>query len=420
MQEDHFTIDAMHVAVPRAADIDVHKMEVTASVRLCEPGQPDASMATRTFGTHPSALRDLTDWLHGQRVEAATMEGTGIYWIAPFRALEEAGIRPTLVHAQHVQQIKGRKTDCQDSIWLARVCQFGLARPSHVPPRAFAELRQQCRYRRQLVANRARVRNRLQKTLDQDGLRLGGVLTDLFGVNGRHVLDGLVQGVAVESILAGLTRHVRGKLRLLAQTLEANLSPASLWMLAGQLDDFDAVTGRILELDERVEAAMADWRRSLDLLETIPGIARSSAHAILAELGPEPTQVCATAARLAAWAGVCPGNNESAGKRRSGRVRAGNPTLRATLTECAHGAARTKDSQFHGFHATMTARHGYKRAILATAHKLLRTVYAVLRDDRPYQAPQVDYEQLLAQRNGPRWIRMLHKHDLLEELLPAA
>ena len=159
MQEDHFTIDAMHVAVPRAAGIDMHKMEVTASVRLCEPGQPDASMATRTFGAHLSALRDLTDWLHAQRVEAATMEGTGIYWIAPFRALEEAGIRPTLVHAQHVQQIKGRKPDCQDSIWLARMCQFGLARPSHVPPRAFAELRQQCRYRRQLVANRARVRN---------------------------------------------------------------------------------------------------------------------------------------------------------------------------------------------------------------------------------------------------------------------
>ncbi len=324
------------------------------------------------------------------------------------------------MHAQHVQQIKGRKTDCQDSIWLARVCQFGLARPSHVPPRAFAELRQQCRYRRQLVANRARVRNHLQKTLDQDGLRLGGVLTNLFGVNGRHVLDGLAQGQSIESILAGLTRHVRAKLQLLAQTLEANLSSTSLWMLAGQLDDFDTVTGRIVELDERVEATIADWRRSLDLLETIPGIARSSAHAILAELGPEPTQVFGTAARLAAWAGVCPGNNESAGKRRSGRIRAGNPTLRATLTECAHGATRTKDSQFHGFHATMTARHGYERAILATAHNLLRTVYVVLRDDHPYQDPQVDYEQLLAQRNGPRWIRMLRKHDLLEELLPAA
>ena len=420
MQQDHFTVDAMHVAVPRAAGIDVHKMELTATVRLCEPGCPDASMATRSFGTHPAQLAALAAWLQGHRVEAATMEGTGIYWVAPFRALEDAGIRAELVHAQHVKQIKGRKTDYQDSIWLARVCQFGLAQPSYVPPRAFADLRQQCRYRRKLVADRARVRNRIQRTLDHDGLRLGGVLTDLFGLNGRRVLDGLVQGQSAEAVLESLSWHVRGKLKTLAQTLQAKLSAASLWLLAGLLQDFDSATRRLAELDARVETAMAPWQRQLDLLETIPGIARSSAHAILAELGPEPTRVFADAASLAAWAGVCPGNNESAGKRRSGRARAGNPTLRATLAECAHGAARTKDSQFHGFHGAMAARIGYKRAILATAHKLLRTIYAILRDDHPYKDPQVNYEQLLAQRNGPRWIRMLDKHGLLQELLDAA
>lgn len=321
---------------------------------------------------------------------------------------------------RYSKQIKGRKTDYQDSIWLARVCQFGLARPSYVPPREFADLRQQCRYRRKLVADRARVRNRIQRTLDHDGLRLGGVLTDLFGLNGRRVLDGLVQGHAAASILRSLTRHVRGKLEPLAQTLEARLSASSLWLLAGLLEDFDTATRRLDELDGRVDAAMAPWHRQLDLLETIPGIARSSAHAILAELGPEPTRVFPDAASLAAWAGVCPGNNESAGKRRSGRARAGNPTLRATLAECAHGAARTKDSQFHGFHGALTARIGYKRAILATAHKLLRTIYAILRDDHPYKDPRVNYEQLLARRNGPRWIRMLDKHGLLEELLGAA
>ena len=229
MQQDNFTVDAMHVAVPRAAGIDVHKMELTATVRLCSPGCPDASMATRSFGTHPAQLAALAAWLHSHRVEAAT------------------------------------------------------------------------------------------------------------------------------------------------------------------------------------------WQRQLDLLETIPGIARTSAHAILAEVGPEPTQVFADAASLAAWAGVCPGNNESAGKRRSGRLRPGNPTLRATLAECAHGAARTKDSQFYGYHDAMRARIGYKRSILATAHKLLRTIYAILRDGHPYKDPQVNYEQLLAQRNEPRWIRMLEKHGLPQE-----
>lgn len=423
MQQDRFTVDSMHVAVPRAAGIDVHKLELTATVRLCAPGLPAGSMTSRVFGTDPPALAELTGWLTGLEVEAATMEGTGIYWIAPFRALEDAGIRAELVHAQHVKQIKGRKTDRNDSVWLARVCQFGLARPSYVPPREFAELRQQCRYRRKLVADRARVRNRLQQALDHDGLRLGGVLTDLLGLNGRRILDGLVQGHAPERILKGLTRHVRDKLDPLARTLEATLSPASLWLLAGLLEDFDSATRRLAELDERVETAMAPWQRQLDLLETIPGIARTSAHAILAELGPEPTRVFPDAASLAAWAGVCPGNHESAGKRRSGRARPGNPTLRATLAECAHGAARTKDAQFHGYHRAMTARIGFKRAILATAHKLLRTIYAILRDDHPYHDPQVNYEQLLAQRNGPRWIHTLAKHGLLDELLalvPAA
>lgn len=420
MQHDQFVPDSMHVAVPRAAGIDVHKMQVTAAVRLHGRDGEDAQVSIRIFGTDPAALRDCSDWLNGHGVTSAVMEGTGVYWIAPFRALEEAGIHPQLVHAQHVRQIKGRKTDIQDAVWLARVCQFGLARPSYVPPRAFSELRQQCRYRSKVVADRARIRNRLQKTLDHDGLRLGGILSDLLGRNGRHILDGLVRRESVEQILEGLTWHVRSKLEPIARTLEAELSPAALWRLSCLLTDFDRANERLQELDLRVEEALAPWERQLDLLETIPGIARISAHAILAEVGPEPTKVFPDAASLAAWAGVCPGNNESAGKRRSGRVRAGNAALRATLTECAQGAARTSTSQFYGYHDNMKARIGYKRAILATAHKLLRTIYAILRDDHPYRDPKVNYESLLVERNAPRWLRMLEKYNFLEEVRTAA
>ena len=406
-------VDRMHVAVARAAGLDVHKMQVTASTRLCDPGGGPPATATSVFRTDPQGLAELVAWLRRQEVEAATMEGTGIYWEAPYRALEAAGIRADLLHAQHVKQIKGRKTDVQDSLWLARICQFGLARPSYVPPPAFSELRQQCRLRRKLVGDRARTRNRLQKTLDGGGLRLGGVLTDILGRNGRRVLDGLVAGRTPERILASLTGHVQPKLADLARTLAAELSADALWRVRILLQACDRIGQDLDELDARVEAALAQHRRQLALLETIPGIARVSAHAILAELGPDAPAVFPDASSLAAWAGVCPGNNESAGKRRSGRARPGNAALRAVLTECAHGAARTTSSQFHGLHQALKARMGYKKAILAVAHKLLRVIYAVLREDSPYRDPQVNYERLVVERNASRWLRKLKEHGFL-------
>ena len=195
------------------------------------------------------------------------------------------------------------------------------------------------------------------------------------------------------------------------------LDPHSLWRLQGLLPDCDAAERRVRQLDRRVEDVLAaDHRRQLDLLETVPGIGRTSAHAILAEIGPDLARTFPTAQHLASWTGICPGNNESAGKRRSGRTRRGNETLKVTLTECAHAAARTLGSQFDGCHGALTRRIGYRKAVTATAHKLLRIVYAVLRDDQPYRDPNVDYERLFVKRNAPRWLRMLKKHRFLQEL----
>ena len=236
-----------------------------------------------------------------------------MYWIAPFRALEDAGIAPQLVHAQHVKQIKGHKTDIQDAVWLARECQFGLPRSSHLPPRKFSELRQQCRYRRKVVADR------------------------------------------VEDILPKRTSHMTDKLEPIARTLEARPSNNALWRLGSLLQDFDSANECFQELDAMVAEGLQAWERELDLLQTIPSIARSRAHAILVELGPEPTKVFPDPASLAVWACVCPGNNESAGKRRSGRVRAGNAALRASLTECVLGAD-PQDSELHRYHDDMTVR----------------------------------------------------------------
>ena len=411
---DTMCTDDMHVVCARAAGLDVHKMHVTATVRLCEAGSGPARTATREFSALPDGLRAMTEWLCGHGVTAAAMEGTGVYWKAPFEALEDAGIQADLHHAQQVKQIRGKKTDVNDSLWLARICQFGLALPSYVPPRLFRQLRQLTRYRRKLVDERSRARNRVHKTLDHDGLRLGGVLSDIFGVNGRRILDGLVAGHSPRYILANLTHHVAAKLAPLTQALAATLDPLALFALQIQMEAVDRADTTLVALDKRIRTVLADYQRALRLLQTIPGIDYGSACTILAEIGPD-LGAFRKACSIGPWAGVAPGNNSSAGKRRSGRARKGNPTLRATLAECAHGAVRTKSSQFYGHHRMLAGRLGYKRAILASAHKLLRVIHAVLRDDRPYTDPDIDYEKLVVERNAPRWLRMLTRHGFLAE-----
>ncbi len=416
---DTLCTDDMHVACPRAAGLDVHKMHITAAVRLCEAGSGPARTATREFSALPDGLRAMTDWLRGHGVTGAAMEGTGVYWKAPFEALEDAGIAADLLNAQHVKQIRGKKTDTNDSLWLARICQFGLALPSYVPPRLFRQLRQLTRYRRKLVGERSRARNRVHKTLDHDGLRLGGVLTDIFGLNGRRILDGLVSGHSPRHILTELTHHVAAKLEPLAKALAATLNPLALFTLQMQMEAADRADAALTAVDRRIRATLSDHQRPLRLLQTIPGIDFGSACAIFVEIGPD-LDAFRESRHLGAWAGVAPGNNTSAGKRRSGRARPGNATLRATLAECAHGAARTKSSQFYDYHRMLAGRIGYKRAILATAHKLLRVIHTVLREDRPYTDPDIDYEKLVVERNAPRWIRMLKQHGFLTEAQAAA
>ena len=411
--------DTLHVVHARAAGLDVHKMQITASVRTCAPGGGVPQVETRTFEALASGLDAMVAWLRERGVDAAVMEGTGVYWLAPFQALEAAGIPATLVNARQVKQLKGRKSDVADSVWLARVCQFGLATPSHVPPKAFRELRVLTRYRRTLIGQRSRVRNRVQKVLDRSGVRVGGVLSDVFGTNGRRILHGLAQGLDHDAILASLSHHVAHKLERLGDALRLSLSPVERLILCDLLREHDTVLGRIAALDRDIDSGLEPWRERIRLLQTIPGIDRPSASAILVEVGPD-LDAFGNAERLAAWAGVCPGNDRSAGKRRSGRARMGNKALRAVLVECAHAAARTHGCQFRGYHKALMVRRGYKRAIVATAHKLLRVLYVVLRDARPYHDPEADYEALMVRRNAPRWLRMLHRYGLIEPAPTAA
>ncbi len=356
----------------------------------------------------------MAEWLTSHAVTAAAMEGTGVYWRAPLDRLEAAGIEVQLLHAHHVKQLRGRKTDVEDSRWLARVCQFGLCRPSLVPNQEFHGLRRMSRYRRQLVQKRSQTRNRIQKEIDDAGVRIGGILSDVFGKNGRIILEGLARGEDRETILSRLTPHVAEKIKLLGEALTLKLSCSGRMILNHLMTDERAEQARIAAVEADLIRAFRPYASQLILLQTLPGIDRIGAAAILAEIGGPDVTPFASAEAFTAWAGLAPGNHESAGKRRKATTLKGSRYLRTLLVEAAHGAARTKNCQFASYRKVLTARRGYKRAIVATAHKMARALYAMLRDDVPYRDPDIDYEALLVDRNAPRWLRQLKECGVLK------
>ena len=361
----------------------------------------------------PPGLDELAVWLVGHEVSAAAMEGTGVYWRAPWDRLSEAGIEVQLLHAQHVKQLRGRKTDVEDSRWLARVCQFGLGRPSLVPDRTFLALRSLSRHRRSLVQERARVRNRVQKVIDRAGVRIGGIISDVFGVNGRIMLDGLIAGDSREVILGRLSHHVSGKLAALGSALTFTLADWERELLRDLVSAEAALQTRMQAVQAMMLERLEPHREALELLQTMPGIDRVAAASILAETGPDMS-VFGSVQAFAAWAGLCPGNNETAGKRRHGATRRGSRYLRATLVEAAHAATNTRNCQFAGFKRSVAARRGNKRALVAAAHKIARILYVILRDRAPYRDPDTNYEALMVNRNASRWLRQLGQFGILE------
>ncbi len=405
--------DDLHIVHSHAAGLDVHKMQITASVRLCEHAGESPRCDTRSFSALPDGLGQMRGWLREHQVQAAAMEATGIYWQRPYDVLREAGIEVSLHHAHQIKQLRGRKTDIQDSRWLARVCQFGLGSPSFVPDKQFRDLRELSRGRAQLLADRSRVRNRVHQVLDRAGLRIGGILSDIFGVNGRRILKAVLQQKPTAEVLDSLSWHVQGKREQFADALQANLSDTVRVTLKTLLTQHDQIEVHERELMQQMQQVLQPYASQLELLCTIPGISYESAASILIEIGPNLSEFDG-ANSFAAWSGVCPGNNESAGKRRHARTRRGNRHMKRSLTECAHAASRSNGCQFQAYHKALTVRRGYKRAITATAHKLARTIYAVLRDQQPYLDPVADYQQLLVRRNAPRWVRELKKFGILQ------
>jgi transposase len=390
----------------RVAGMDVHRMEHVVTILLA---QKDGTVLkeTRTFGAFKRDMRALVDWLLSHRIELVVMESTGIYWKSVFSHLEAAGIAALVVNAFHVKNVPGRKTDVSDSEWLAQLARFGLLRGSFIPPKDLRELRLVSRYRRKLAQTLAGEKNRLHKVLDDAGIKLGAVVSDIGGVCARQMVEGLIAGRGA----AELSALGRGKLKSSEEVLQAamdgDLSPRHRLVLAMALDHLRYLERQLAQLDRYLLAAMKPYEWAWRLLQTIPGLDEISAAMILVEIG-DKMQRFGAPSRLASWTALCPGNHESAGKRKSGKIRHGNPIVRYLLCEAANAASRTK-TVFRAKYMSLVIRRGHKKAIIALAHKLVRTIYFVLLRRRPYHDTTVDYEAVIVAKNAPRWIRALKK-----------
>jgi transposase len=384
----------MQVLHPCCAGLDVHKDTVVACVRrVDERGQGHEEV--RTFGTMTAALLRLADWLAEAGVSHAAMESTGVYW-QPVYHLLEGRFQLLLVNAQHIKQVPGRKTDVKDCCWIAQLLQHGLLKPSLVPPPPQRELRDLTRQRSQLVAEQSRATQRIQKVLEDANIKLASVATDILGVSGRAMLRMLIAGVKDPEALAELARRkLRAKIPELRQALLGRVTEHHRFMLRLHLDHYEQLETLIGQLSERVAEKLAPFAPARDRLQTIPGVGQRIAEVLLAEVGTD-VQPFPTAAHLASWAGVCPGNNESAGKRRSGKTRKGSRWLREALVQAAWAASRSKDTYLASQFRRLSARRGGKRAAVAVSHTLLVMVYHVLSRGTEYEELGADYLDKLA------------------------
>jgi len=398
----------MNVLHPRCAGIDVHKETVVVCVRRVDD-RGRATEEVRTFATMTSSLLALGDWLATEGVTHAAMESTGVYW-KPVWHLLEGRVELLLVNAQHIKQVPGRKTDVKDCVWIAQLLQHGLLKASLVPPRPQQELRELTRQRSQLVGEQGRATQRIQKVLEDANIKLASVATDVMGVSGRLMLRSLIDGETDPAKLADLARQkLRSKIPALREALRGRVTEHHRFLLNLHLGHYDHLEQAIEQLNARIEAKLAPFVEARDLVTTIPGIAQRTAEAILAEIGTD-VKPFPTSGHLASWAGLCPGNNESAGKRRNGTMRKGSKWLRTALIQAAWAASRTKDTYLASHSKRVAARRGRKHAVASLAHTLLVIVYLVLSRRQEYQELGADYlDRLDPRRVSHRLVKRLER-----------
>ena len=390
--------------------LDVHQAQISACVMI---ELPDGTLTVehQEFGAFKRDRQSLAEWVRTLNPDVVVMESTGIYWKSPYAALEKVGIAAWVVNARHVKNVPGRKTDVADAQWLATLARAGLLRASFIPPSDIRHLRLIARQRQKLVGMLASEKNRLHKLLTDAGIRLNVLVSDIHGQAGRAMVKALIDGKPIPVILdlAGRLRASRAELFEALQPEE--LSNHHVFVLSEIMAHIEELEARIGRFEQALLAGLSTCEPQLVLLQTIPGIDRIGAAMLLVEVGTD-MESFGSAERLASWVGICPGNNESAGNRKSGKTRKGNAWVRRLLCEFAQAASRSRCGLKDKFKA-MSLRKGHKKAIVALAHKMLRIIFAMLKNNTPYQDQAVDYEALQVQRNAPRWIKMLVKHGFI-------
>lgn len=370
------------------AGLDVHKKTVVACLRRVEPdGTVQAQV--RTFRTMTADLIDLADWLDAEGVSHVAMESTGVYWKPVYHVLE-GRFEVLLVNARHIKQVPGRKTDVKDAEWIAQLLQHGLLEASFIPPPPIRELRDLTRQRTQVVQERAGVVRRIHKVLEDANLKLASVATDVLGASGRAMLGAIVEGRSDPAALANLARgRLRDKTAELTAALRGLVSDHHRFLLRMLLRQVDQLEGLIAEYTARIEEVMRPFAAAVDRLETLPGVSRTAAAVIVAEIGTDMTAF-PTAGHLASWAGLCPGNDQSAGKRRSGKTTKGSRWLRTMLVQVAWSASHTKQTIFSATYRRWAKRLGKKKALVALGHKILVVIYRLLKDQTDYRETWVE------------------------------
>jgi transposase len=413
----------MEVLYPRCVGLDVHKDTVVACVRVMEGGKAQAEV--RTFKTVTSQLVALSEWLAGNGCTHVAMEATGVYWKPVWAILSDGGFTLFLANAAHVKNVPGRKTDVNDAVWLADLLAHGLIRGSFVPDIPTQELRSLLRTRKQLVGEKSRHVQRLQKTLEEANIKLDSVISDVMGRSGRAMIEALIEGETDPTKLAQLAhRGLRASQAELREALRGRVTRNHRFLLTLHLKQIDALDAAIEGIDREADAnlhsTLDSFRAAIQLLTSIPGISELAAIIILSEIGTDMSRF-ATAGHLLSWAGLCPKNDESAGKRRSNRLRKGAPWLKITLVQCAWAASRKKASYLQAQFHRLRARRGAKKAICAVMASILTSIYHMLKDGTFYRDLGPDHFQRRSNDGQTRrLVRSLEHLGYAVEIKPLA
>lgn len=395
-----------------AVGIDLHLALICVCIIIAEPGV-EPVVHRREFGGFQRDRRAMADWIARFKPGIVVMESTGIYWKSPYAALEKVGIHAQVVNARQVKKVPGRKTDTSDAEWLAMLARAGLLRGSFIPPERLHTLRQVSRHHQKITAMWAMEKNRLVKVLSDAGIRLTAVVSDPHGVAATAIIDCLLDGGTPEQALT-LAGRLKAPREDLLAALQGELSVDHRFVANTIRRHLQALDTQLADLERYLLEALQPHEAALQLLMTMPGIDRLAAAKLLVEIGVDMAAF-GHAGRLCKWAGVCPGNDESAGKRRRGDTVLGNRYVRTLLCQIAWAAVRTT-SQFKRRFQNLVSRRGIKRAIVAIGHKVLKTVFVLLSRQVPYHDSTVDYEALAVKRSAPRWIRQLRKFGYLPKM----